>query len=232
LFVVSQLTISNDFSPDDFSSPLLRSTKTGDGDSVDSSSEQSTGEITALIGPQGPSAAEIRNNANEMLARVDARIVQNSTHAHNVQNRVESPLNMDLETQRYQVQVEASRQALIKQQETSKASRFATPKKGRTPKHKSRFQAHRVSADHFTPLKDKKSGIQAPGSSSMTPHDRIVKSLRKENKETREHVRNDLAEFRDDFKENNEQQHKNTQIVINRNARNEHAKTRRENRVE
>jgi hypothetical protein len=206
-------------------SSIFRLTKVDDGDSVDSSSEQSTGEITALIGPRGPSPAEIRAKAQALIAKSDKQVKE---------GRERRLANMDVETQHLNNQVEASRQALIKQQETqiqsSKASRFATPKNCRTPKHKTRsFQAHRVSADHFTPLKDKKSGIQAPGSSSMTPHDRFVKSSRKEHKETREHIRKDLAEVRDDLKENNEQQHKNTQNVINRNVRAEHCKTRRDN---
>jgi len=147
-----------------FSSHLssFRLTKVDDGDSVASSSEQSTGEITALIGPQGPSAAEIRVNANEMLARVNARIVQNSTHAHNVQNRVESPLpltNMDLETQRYQVQVQSFKEA--------RASRLATPVKRRPTIPKTPASARRVShevSSYQTPSQlQRPSRIQTPG---------------------------------------------------------------------
>ena len=143
----------------------FRLTTVDDGDSVASSSEQSTGEITALIGPQGPSAAEIRVNANEVLARVDARIVQNSTHAHNVQNRVESPLsltNMDLETQRYQVQVQSFK--------ASRASRLATPVKRRPTIPKTPASARRVSREvssYQTPSQmQRPSSIPTPGSTS------------------------------------------------------------------
>ena len=130
--------------------------------SVASSSEQSTGEITALIGPQGPSAAEIRVNANEVLARVDARIVQNSTHAHNVQNRVESPLpltNMDAETQGFHNQVQSFK--------ASRASRLATPVKRRPIIPKAPASARRVShevSSYQTPSQlQRPSRIQTPG---------------------------------------------------------------------
>ena len=127
------------------------------------------------------------------VVHMNARTVQDSTHAHNVQNRVESPqeicdnavemlaradkqlqegkqrslANMVAETQCLTYQVEASRQALDKQKETQ---RLATPDKRRpiipkTPASSIR-RVSRVSSMTTPSQMQRSSSIPTPGSTS------------------------------------------------------------------
>lgn len=119
--------------------------------------------MTAILGPKPE------------VVHMNARTVQNSTHAHNVQNRVESPLpsheeicdnavemlarvekhekegrersltNMDTETQGFRNQVQSLKASRQALDKQKEASRLATPVKRRPTIPKTPASSRRVS---------------------------------------------------------------------------------------